>query len=177
VPTFWIAASLNAFYEHFADKEDALLVAYEVGHTKALASTERAYVAAGEWQLGVRAGLAALFEFLAEERAFAHLALVEALVATSRTAERSNVGVDALAKMLVPGLEEAPQQTPRAPVTIEAIAGGIFELCLHYAFQGRTGELPELVPSATFIALAPFLGSEEAARVAIGERTSSPLPR
>jgi AcrR family transcriptional regulator len=161
------AVSLNAFYEHFADKEDAFLVAYEVGHAKALASTERAYTAAGEWQLGVRAGLAALFEFLAAEPAFAHIALVDALVATELTAERSNIGVDALARMLVPGLEEAPGQTPRAPVTIEAIAGGIFELCMHYAFEGRISELPELAPSATFVALAPFIGGKEAARVAL----------
>jgi AcrR family transcriptional regulator len=161
------AVSLNAFYEHFADKEDAFLVAYEVGHAKALASAERAYTAAGDWQLGVRAGLAALFDFLAAEPAFAHLALVDALVATARTAERSNIGVAALAKMLVPGLEEAPEQSALSPVTIEAIAGGIFDLCLHYAFQGRTAELPELVPSATYIALAPFLGGKDAARVAI----------
>lgn len=51
-------------------------------------------------------------------------------------------------------------------VTIEAIAGGIFELCLHYALQGRIRELPELTASATYIALAPFLGPEEAARIA-----------
>jgi AcrR family transcriptional regulator len=30
------AVSLNAFYEHFADKEDAFLVAYEIGHAKML---------------------------------------------------------------------------------------------------------------------------------------------
>ena len=161
------AVSLKAFYEHFADKEDAFLVAYEIGHAKALASTERAYTAAGDWKLGVRAGLAALFDFLAAEPAFAHIALVDALVATELTAERSNIGVDALARMLVPGQEEAPGQTPLAPVTIEAIAGGIFELCLHYAFQDRISELPELTPSATYIALAPFIGGKEAARVAL----------
>jgi AcrR family transcriptional regulator len=160
------AVSLNAFYEHFADKEDAFLVAYEVGHAKVLASTERAYDNAGEWRLGVRAGLAALFGFLAAEPAFAHIAVVDALVATPLTAERSNIGIDALARMLVPGLEEAPGQTPRAPVTIEAIAGGIFDLCLRYATHGRISELPELVPSATYIALAPFLGSKDAALVA-----------
>jgi AcrR family transcriptional regulator len=162
------AVSLNAFYEHFADKEDAFLVAYEIGHAKALASAERAYTAAGEWKLGVRAGVETLFEFLAEEPFFAHLALVDALVATARTAERANIGIASFAKMLVPGLEEAPEQSAASPVTIEAIAGGIFDLCLHYAFQGRIGELPELVPSATYIALAPFLDSREAARVAVG---------
>ncbi len=165
--------SLQAFYEHFADKEDAFLVAYEIGHAKGLACAERAYASAGEWQLGVRAGLAALFGFLAEEPAFARLALVDALVATARTAERANLGVAAFAKMLVPRVEEAPGQSAASPVTIEAIAGGIFDLCLHYAFQGRIGELPELVPSATYIALAPFVGNKEAARVA----TATPSTR
>jgi AcrR family transcriptional regulator len=161
------AVSLNAFYEHFAGKEDAFLVAYEIGHAKALGCAERAYAGEDDWRLGVRAGLRALFDFLAAEPSFAHIALVDALIATARTAERSYIGVDGLARMLVPGLEEAPGQSPRAPVTIEVIAGGIFDLCLHYAFQGRIGELPELVPSATYIALAPFVGSKEAARVAI----------
>jgi AcrR family transcriptional regulator len=160
------AVSLKAFYEHFEDKEDAFLVAYEVGHAQALAAAERAYTAAADWRLGVRAGLAALLHFLADEPSFAHLALIDALVATTRTAERSNAGVDSLARMLVPGLEEAPEQKVRDPVTIEAIAGGIFDLCLHYSFQGRIAELPELVPSATYIALAPFVGAKEAARVA-----------
>jgi AcrR family transcriptional regulator len=162
------AVSLKAFYEHFADKEDAFLVAYEVGHGKSLALVERAYAAESDWRLGVRAGISVLFEFLAAEPAFAHIALVDALTATARTAERSNVGVDAFARMLVPGLEEAaPRRSPLPAVTIEAIAGGVFDLCLHYALQDRIRELPELTVSATYMALAPFLGSAEAARVAL----------
>jgi AcrR family transcriptional regulator len=160
------AVSLKAFYEHFAGKEDAFLVAYEIGHGKGLAFAERAYIAESDWRLGVRAGIAALFEFLASEPSFAHIALIDALIATARTAERSNVGVQAFARMLVPRTEEAPGQSPVVAVTIEAIAGGVFELCLHYALQGRIHELPELTVSATYIALAPFLGPEEATRVA-----------
>jgi hypothetical protein len=107
-----------------------------------------------------------LFEFLAEEPSFAHLALIDALVASARTAQRSDIGIAAFAKMLVPGVEEAPGQSAAASVTVEAIAGGIFDLCLHYAFEGRIRELPDLLPSATYIALAPFLGSDAALRVA-----------
>lgn len=161
------AVSLKAFYEHFTGKEDAFLVAYEIGQGKGLAFTEQAYTAEPDWRLGVRAGIAALFEFLATEPAFAHIALIDALIATTRTAERSNAGVRAFARMLVPGAEEAPEQGPAAAVTIEAIAGGVFELCLHYALEGRIHELPELTASATYVALAPFLGPEEAARIAI----------
>jgi AcrR family transcriptional regulator len=162
------AVSLNAFYEHFADKEDAFLVAYEVGHSKGLALVEHAYFAEPDWRLGVRAGIAALFEFLASEPSFAHLALVDAMTATPLTAERSNVGVGAFARMLVPRQEEAPGQNPRPPVTIEAIAGGVFELCLHNMLQGTLGEVSKLTTAATYVALAPFVGAEEAMRVAAG---------
>jgi AcrR family transcriptional regulator len=162
------AVSLNAFYEHFADKEDAFLVAYEVGHAKGLSIVEHAYMSQADWRLGIRAGISALFEFLATEPAFAHIALVDALTATPLTAERSSAGVSSFARMLVPARAEAPGQSAPATVTIEAIAGGIFELCLSRSLQGRVGELPELTPAATYIALAPFIGGEEAAAVAVG---------
>jgi AcrR family transcriptional regulator len=170
------AVSLKAFYEHFDDKEDAFLVAYEVGHGKALACAERAYASESDWRFAVRAGLAALFNFLASEPSFAHIALIDALTATGDTAKRSTAGVNAFAKMLVPGLEEAPGQGPLPPVLVEAIAGGVFELCLHYALQERVAELPELTPSATYIALAPFVGGEQAAQIALGASSESLKP-
>jgi AcrR family transcriptional regulator len=160
------AVSLHAFYEHFADKEDAFLVAYELGHAKGLAIVRQAYAAQDQWPKAVRAAIAALFRFLASEPAFAHVALVDALTATARTAERSNAGISAFAQMLVPGLEMTPESARPPAVTIEAIAGGLVELCFYYAQQGRIHELPELTTSATYIALAPFLGATQAQRVA-----------
>jgi AcrR family transcriptional regulator len=164
----YAAVSLNAFYEHFADKEDAFLVAHEVGHAKGLALVERAYFAEPDWRLAVRAGIAALLEFLASEPAFAHLALVDAMIATPLTAERSDAGVAAFARVLVPGREEAPGRQSPPSVTIEAIAGGVFELCLHHALRGTIGDVAELTTAATYVALAPFVGPEEAGRVAGG---------
>ena len=155
------AISLNALYEHFEGKEDAFLVAYEVGHSKGLAIVERAYDAAPDWRSGVRAAIVALFDFLASEPAFAQMALVDALIATPNTAERSNRGVTLYAQMLIPGLDEAPEQSKPAAVTIEAITGGIFELCFSYALQGRIAELSELVPRTTYFALAPFIGGRK----------------
>jgi AcrR family transcriptional regulator len=160
------AVSLNAFYEHFVGKEDALLVAFEVGHAKALAAVEAVYTAEDDWRHGVRAAIAALFEFLASEPAFAHMALVDALTATARTAERSNVAVSAYAPMLVPRPGEGVDTQPAA-ITVEAVASAIYEMCLDYALKGRIRELPELTVLATYMALAPFVGSEEATSVAM----------
>ena len=160
------AVSLHAFYEHFTGKEDAFLVAYELGHAKGLSSVERAFAAQSDWRLGVRDGISALFDFLASEPAFAHLALVEALTATWHTAERATDGVAAYAELLIPGAEEATDLALPPAVTIEAITGGLFELCLTYALLGRTESMSELQPRATYFALAPFIGPEQAWRVA-----------
>jgi AcrR family transcriptional regulator len=160
------AVSREAFYEHFKSKQDAFLVAYELGHAKGLGIVERAFAAETDWRAGVRAAAAALLQFLASEPAFAHIALLDALTATPLAAERSERGVSAYAQMLRPGFEEVPTRHRPPAITIEAIVGGLFELFSHYAARGRTGQLRELTPHATYIALAPFIGAEEAAAVA-----------
>jgi AcrR family transcriptional regulator len=158
--------SVAVFHEQFAGREDAFLVAYELGHAKGMAIVERAFVAETSWRAAVRAGISALFDFLAAEPSFAHLALVDAMIATRRSAERSRRGVGAYAQMLLPGLGQAGNGSGPPAVTIEAITGGVFELCASYAQRRRIAELPELAPRATYFALAPFIGAEEATRVA-----------
>jgi AcrR family transcriptional regulator len=162
----YAALSLKAFYDHFENKEEAFLVTYEVGHSKVLALVEEAYEAATDWKSGIRAGLATLLDFLAGEPAFAHVALVDALSVSPRSAERSMRGVSGFARLLVPGLKEAPFGGQPPPVTVEAVAGGIFELCLYHSLRGSIRDLPAHTRSATYIALAPFVGGEEAARMA-----------
>jgi AcrR family transcriptional regulator len=160
------AVSWHTFYEHFADKEDAFLVTYEVGHAKGLALAEAASAAEPDWRSGLRAALRAVLQFLAGEPAFARLALVDVPIATPAAAERSSLGVSGFSQLLVPGLEEAPRG-PRPPaVTVDAVTGGIFELCLRHTLHGRAHELPALAPIVTYFALAPFIGAEQAARLA-----------
>lgn len=165
------AVSLQTFYEHFNGKEDAFLVAYEVGHARGLSIVERAFANQADWRFGVRAGIAALLDFLASEPAFAHLALVDALTATRRTAERASSGVTAYAEMLIPGANDAIDLALPAAVTIEAVAGGLCELCLTYALLGQVNRLTELLPRATYFALAPFIGPEQAGGIATAALT------
>jgi AcrR family transcriptional regulator len=161
------SVSLQAFYEHFESKEDAFLVAYELGHAKGLAYVERAFAEAPDWRTGVRDGLSSLIGYLASEPAFAQLSLMGATVATPRAYELSNRGVAAYARLLAPGFEEVPKRKRPPQIAIDAIAGGLQEMFMHYAAQGRIEDLPELTADATYVALAPFIGAEAAARVAV----------
>jgi AcrR family transcriptional regulator len=161
------SVSLQAFYEHFESKEDAFLVAYELGHTKALGFVERAFAEAPNWRIGVRDGLCSLMGYLASEPAFARLSLMGTIAATPRAYELSNRGLAAYARLLAPGFKEVPKRQRPPQIAIDAIAGGLQEMFLHYAVQGRIEDLPELTADATYVALAPFIGAQEAAQVAV----------
>jgi AcrR family transcriptional regulator len=151
------AVSVQAFYEHFSGKEDAFLVAYEIGHRKALAIVERAYESQEDWPAAVRAGTAVLLEFLASEPAYAHLALIDALTASPKAAAVAHEGMNAYAGMLEPGLEFSVNGSPPTAVSVEATAGALLELCFVYVATERTRELPSLMEVASDIVLRPFM--------------------
>jgi AcrR family transcriptional regulator len=151
------AVSVQAFYEHFSGKEDAFLVAYEIGHRKALAIVERAYESQEDWPAAVRAGIAVLLEFLASEPAYAHLALIDALTASPKAAAVAHEGMNAYAAMLDPGLEFSVNGSPLTAVSVEATVGALLELCFVYVATERTRELPSLLEVASDIALRPFM--------------------
>jgi AcrR family transcriptional regulator len=149
------AVSVQAFYEHFSGKEDAFLVAYEIGHRKALAIVERAYEAHESWPAAVRAGVATLLEFLASEPAYAHLALIDALTASPKGASVAHDGLIAYAAMLEPGIGERERES-WVVVAPEATASTLLELCFVYVSSERARELPHLQDLACEIALRPF---------------------
>jgi AcrR family transcriptional regulator len=166
------AVSVQAFYEHFSGKEDAFLVAYAIGHRRALVAFERAFESQQDWPNAVHTGLQALLGFFAAEPSFAHCALVDAPSASERAASLLAQGITAYVGMLELGYKElGAGQPPPPPIAAEAIACALHELCFGYVVHGRARELSDLVPEATFLALTPFIGGAAAAQVAgIGEQ-------
>jgi AcrR family transcriptional regulator len=160
------AMSLQTFYEHFKSKEEAFLFTYEVGHAHGLALVERAYATQTDWPNGVKATVAALLQYLGSEPAFARLALLHMLIATPRTAERANAGITEYLSVLEPGFEETSEHRRPPAIAVEAIGGGLFELMYSCVMRDRIHEMPSMTKHATYVALAPFIGPAEAARVA-----------
>lgn len=162
------SVSLQTFYQHFENKEEAFLATYEVGHAKAVAAVRRALDLNLDWAENVKLGVQALLEFLAAERAFAHLACVDILIAYPHVAGRVDEANYSYAELLDLRLDSSTPSRMPSSVVGEAIVGGIFELLHDHILHGRTAELPELTDHASYICLAPFIGADAAWRAIQG---------
>ena len=63
-----------------------------------------------------------------------------------------------------------------SPIAAEAIGGAIYALTYDQVLKDGPESLPEIAPLATYIALTPFLGPEQAVRVANGDARRSVQP-
>jgi AcrR family transcriptional regulator len=164
------AVSLQTFYTHFANKEEAFLSTYEVGHAKSMAVINQTLARQSGWVDAVRAGTLALLEFLASEPSYAHLACVDVLIAFPRVADRLDEANAFYTQLLGLRIGADAPSLPAAPIVGEAIVGGVFELLHDYILRGETRELPELGDHIMYIALTPFLGSAGAWAATAGDK-------
>lgn len=153
------AISLQTFYEHFDNKEEAFLATFEMGHSKATSAINRSLDLRLSWAENTRRGLTALLEFLASEPSIARLACVDILIAYPHVAGRVNEANFSYIELLDIGPDDTYPNMP-PPVMREASVGGIFELLHDYILQERTQRLTELVDHVMYIAITPFAGAE-----------------
>jgi AcrR family transcriptional regulator len=161
------AISLQTFYQHFENKEEAFLATFEMGHAKATAAVNRSLDLRLSWAVNVRRGLTALTEFLASEPSIARLACVDILIAYPHLTGRVNEANLSYIELLDIGPEDSYPNMPAA-VMREASVGGIFELLHEYILAGRGEQLPELTDYLMYVAITPFAGAQ-AAGLAVAE--------
>jgi AcrR family transcriptional regulator len=160
--------SLSTFYEHFADKRDAVLAALEMSGAQIMALAVPAARRASGWQAGVRALYEAICAYFVAEPAMAELATVGVYGAGPQALARRDRVIDSLAAMLAPGFEENPD----APaVSAEAIGATVYGLMREQVRREGPESLGSVVPLATYITLVTFVGPERALAVANGERS------
>jgi AcrR family transcriptional regulator len=80
--------SKKTFYEHFGDKLDCFLAAYEAASDELLEHVRTAQDGAGDWVEGTRAGIHAYLRWLAAEPALARVFLIEIAAAGPEALER-----------------------------------------------------------------------------------------
>jgi AcrR family transcriptional regulator len=157
------SASLTTFYQHFDGKEQAFLAAYDSAISQAAAAALPPFRWSRSWPQAVRAALEAYLSFWAAEPLWAHIAMVDVLSAGQAGLEHRDHSLALFEEILAPGVEEAGDVSP---IAVEAIAGGVHAL-IYEQIQRRGAEhLLQILPAATFLALAPFAGPQEAIAVA-----------
>jgi AcrR family transcriptional regulator len=160
------AISLSTFYEHFADKRDAVLGALEMSGAQIMALAAPAARRAGDWQEGVRALYEAICAYFVAEPEMAELAMVGVYgVGPAALARRDRV-IDSLTEMLAPGFDENPEA---AEVSAEAATAAVYALMREQVRKAGPPSLAAAVPLATYITLVGFVGPERACAVANGE--------
>jgi AcrR family transcriptional regulator len=163
------AISLTTFYEHFADKRDAVLATLEMSGAQVTALAVPAARRAPGWEEGVRAFYEAICAYFAAEPEMARLVTEGVYGAGPRARSRRDRVIESLGAMLAPGFDENPNAPP---VASEAIAATVYSLVREQVRSDGPESLAAIVPLATYVTLVTFVGPDRALAVANGERAS-----
>jgi AcrR family transcriptional regulator len=160
------SVSRRTFYEHFEDKEACFLAAYEMIADHIRSSMQAAAGAFEDWPQQVRAALATMLRFLAGEPDLARIVMVEPIAAGGEIAARHRASMQGFVEILKAGRPEHGGERPLPEVIEETLVGGILSLIVREISAGKTEELEKLLPDLVELTLAPYLGAEEAERLA-----------
>jgi AcrR family transcriptional regulator len=162
------AVSRRTFYEHFASKDECFVAAYDTVMAEMRERVGQAFEGGADWAHAVKAGIAAMLAFLAAEPNLARLCMVEALVAGPVVVERYDAAIQSFVPYFQTGREgRSPEVLSRlSPTTEEALVGGMMSLISRRIIAGKATELETLLPDLVEFTLTPYLGSDEAAKVA-----------
>jgi AcrR family transcriptional regulator len=154
--------SRRTFYEHFTNKDDAFLAAFDAVLEQLLSTVQEAYEGEEDGAERLRAGLAAFLDFLAREPAFARMCIVEALAAGSEAVQRRNTAMATFARIIDKNARASSPPLDPPALTAETVVGGIYEVIYTRVVRGDIRDLPELLPDLVWSAVLPYAGPEAA---------------
>jgi AcrR family transcriptional regulator len=157
--------SRRTFYEYFSSKEECFLAAYAMIDAHVRESMLASGDPAEPWPEQVRERLATLLDVLGRDLAVARFYLAEPLAAGGELAARYRDAMQLLAESIRP---EASQPDADVEVRDQVLIGGVATLIVRRLNSGEAVRLGELLPDLTELVLAPYLGRDEARRVARG---------
>jgi AcrR family transcriptional regulator len=159
--------SRRTFYDHFSDKEEAFLAAYDAIVALLVERVQQAFVENETFAGRVRDCLAAFLTFLASEPRFADMCIVEVLAAGPEAVERRNNVMKAMAALIGAAAAELKEDQQPPPLTAETIVGGIYEVVYSRVLQGKAEEMPEeLQHDLSYSMMLPYIGHAAARREA-----------
>ena len=157
--------SRPTFYEHFSNKEDCFLAAFDTSahrlRQKVVAATRKG---GNVWRDRVRFALEALLKFASREPATARTMVVEARAASTAAVKRRVELMDEFARCLQAQADELlPAGAADNPLTAAGIVGGVESLLYSRLCKQEYDQLEALLPSLMYFVVLPYEGHEAAA--------------
>ncbi|MGN6188785.1 MAG: TetR/AcrR family transcriptional regulator [Conexibacter sp.] len=168
--------SRRTFYEHFADKEECFLAAYDTVVEQLLSAVGQAYEQAEGWTQKVHDGLETFLAYLAAEPAFARMCIVEVVAAGPEARSRRDAAMRVFVDFLEPGQAEAPREVRVPACAAEVVVGGIYEIIYSRLQRNAANELIEMLPELLYCALVPYIGHAAADRAVATARQHAGAP-
>ncbi len=164
-------ASRATFYKHFDDKEDCFAQAYH----DAAAWLYRRLIGIAKrqptWREGLRAGMAELLEFCANQPSLARALLVEPHAAGGAALAEHDLLMERLSRAIDGARREIPSRQAPPPVTATFMVGAIETLVRTKLMSDEPETAPEMLPGMLHFVVMQFYGEDAAWE----ELTSAPL--
>jgi AcrR family transcriptional regulator len=154
--------SRPTFYEQFEDKEDCFLAAFDASASRLRKRVAAAVAEAGPgWRDELRAGIAELLRFIAEEPEEARTVVVEARASSPTGLRRRDELLDHFAACIDGMVRDDLDETPSA-LAAAGVVGGIESVLYARLHRGETDDLDALLPSLMYFAVLAYAGREAA---------------
>ncbi|MGD9737187.1 MAG: TetR/AcrR family transcriptional regulator [Solirubrobacterales bacterium] len=155
--------SRPTFYEHFTNKDDCFLAAFDAGARRLRARVSKAATGGEDWRGQVRLALAAVLVFAGDEPQTARTLIVEARAASGEAPQRRIELLDGFASCLdATARELLPLPPDRSPLTAAGVVGGIEAVLYARLCRGEPELLEDLLPSLMYFAVLPYEGPDAA---------------
>ncbi|HKO38657.1 MAG TPA: TetR/AcrR family transcriptional regulator [Solirubrobacterales bacterium] len=156
--------SRPTFYEHFSNKEDCFLAAFDSSAERLRKKVAAAAGKGGDvWRDRVRFALEALLRFAGREPDTARTMVVEARAASATAVRRRVELMDDFARCLQAEADELlPGDRAQTAVTASGIVGGVESLLYSRLCKHEYDQLEALLPSLMYFVVLPYEGHEAA---------------
>jgi AcrR family transcriptional regulator len=159
--------SKKTFYDHFSDKLDCFLAAYEAASDELLTRLREAQSSREGWLERTRAGIAAYLRWLAAEPALARVFLIEVAAAGPVAAERRERIRDRYAEVMRELQDDARTDIPALPrlpdEVFHALVAAVDEVVVRRIRESGGADLPDLEPVLLHLQVALLAGPQVAA--------------
>jgi AcrR family transcriptional regulator len=157
---------VDAFHQHFPNKDQCLLLAYDRFFADMLEHVEEAFEGTSDWIDKVKITIEAGFDYLVELEPVARLFVVDAMRTGAAGLERRCASIDSVALQLKHGRLLYPASVDYPDAMERTLVAGVVMIAMTHLLSEDADSLPSIAPEAVELVLTPYIGARRARSIA-----------